>query len=95
MKNLSWTSDVSFATCNDLKSFLLKQGSNTGPVHLGLSAMERLDVAGLQVLLSTRLWLQGSNGDLVLTDNAQAKRVNALCKALGAPEFPLEADSHA
>jgi anti-anti-sigma factor len=87
MSTITWNKDLHIKQVPQLKQYLLDHLSPADVNVLSIPAMEKLDLAGLQVLLCARQWLQQQGGDLYLLNNAATTRVNKLSSALGFSVF--------
>lgn len=95
MNIITWSGDLAFSVVAEAREHFLKQGRSGEPNALQLKDMGKLDIAGLQVLLSLELWLEGSGASLGIIAGPECDRVNALAGRIGLKPFTIKDAAHA
>lgn len=95
MNIISWSGDLAYGCAIQAKEQFLAQGKSAAPNLLILKDLGKLDMAGLQILISLELWLEGSGGKLFLGSGPEATRVNALSTRVGHKQFTVKDATHA
>jgi len=95
MNTINWSGDLAYGVSFQAKEQFLEQGRTGADNLLMLQDLGKLDVAGLQIIISLEIWLEESGGLLFLSTGPESTRVNALSTKLGLKQFKVKEAPHA